>query len=72
MFAFRPQEHSAYALVNRLPHDELEAIKNNVTEETREKPHGVGFFFMLAISEISGKKPHPPWGFCRDTPVDGK
>ena len=29
----------------------------------------MGFIFLLAISEISGKKPHPPWGFCRDTPV---
>ena len=30
-----------------------------------KSPRGVGFYFLLASSEISGKKPHPPWGFCR-------
>ena len=54
--------------VNRSPHDEPEAIKNNVTEETREKPHGV-VFFLLASPQISGKKPHPPGAFPEFLPV---
>ena len=47
-------------LTNTSPPDEPEAIKNNVTEETREKPHGVGFIFLLASSKIHEKKKPTP------------
>ena len=45
------------------------SAKSALSQKFAKSPRGVGFFFMLATSEISGKKPHPPWGFCRDTPV---
>ena len=42
--------------------------KINIFAKTREKPQRVGFIFLLAISEISGKKPHPPGAFAEIPP----
>ena len=40
----------------------------NIIDKTREKPQGVGFIFLLASTEIRGKKPHPPGAF-REEPL---
>ena len=42
---------------------------NQISKKLAKSPRGVGFFFMLASTQKGGKKPHPPWGFCRKTPV---
>ena len=34
-------------------------IRKGCTGDTRENPHGVGFYFLLASAENSGKKPIP-------------
>ena len=37
-----------------------------VTGGSREKPQGLGLFFLLGSSEISGKKPHPSGAFRKN------
>ena len=43
--------------------------KSSLDNKLAKSPMGVGFFFFAWLKKISGKKPHPPWHFSRDTPV---
>ena len=40
-----------------------------VSQNSRITPRGVGFFFGVDSEKKRGKKPHPPWGLFRETPV---
>ena len=42
---------------------------SSIIQKTREKPHGVGFICLLALTENAEKKPHSlPWTF-REQPL---